>query len=432
MRRRVFVVAVLAAAALAPAATAGPIVDRAVHALQSDPVYVDPSAEKAIGAANAQELRRTIDSANAGPVYIAILPSSAEGEEGGDPDGVLQAIGAGLDRDGTVALIVGNHFRAGSRGALKPGVAGQLAHDSIASHGQDGVTRTLLDFVGRVAGARANGGRSADRSPGSGGFSLIGVLAVLGGAFLFLHTFRRRREERRQLAEVKAAAKDDLVALADDVQKLEQGVDAPGAPAEAKQDYQSALDSYDKANRAFDHARRPQDVSAVTEALEEGRYRMASADALLHAKTPPERRPPCFFDPRHGPSTRDVEWAPPGGAARQVPACEADALAVERGRDPATREVMVGGRATPYYAAPAYFSPWAGGYFGGFGGGGFLPGLFVGELLGGGFGGFGGGFGGYGGWGGYDGGGGGGGGSDFGGGMDFGGGDFGGGGGGDF
>jgi hypothetical protein len=31
---------------------------------------------------------------------------------------------------------------------------------------------------------------------------------------------------------------------------------------------------------------------------------------------PRERRPPCFFDPRDGPSVRSVPWAPPGGAPR--------------------------------------------------------------------------------------------------------------------
>ena len=64
-----------------------------------------------------------------------------------------------------------------------------------------------------------------------------------------------------------------------------------------------------------------------------------SARARLEGREPPERRSPCFFDPRHGPSSRDVEWAPPGGAPRMVPACEADAQRVERGEDPETREV---------------------------------------------------------------------------------------------
>jgi hypothetical protein len=158
---------------------------------------------------------------------------------------------------------------------------------------------------------------------------------------------------------------------------------------------------------------------------------MAAAEALLAGKQPPERRPPCFFDPRHGPSTRDVEWAPPGGSPRKVPACEADAQAVERGVEPASRQVVAGGRSVPYWNAPPYFGPWAGGYFMPFGGMGFLSGLFVGELLGGAYGGWGygswggsGGSGGFGSWsGGSEG-------SDFGGGMDFGGGDFGGGGGG--
>ena len=88
----------------------------------------------------------------------------------------------------------------------------------------------------------------------------------------------------------------------------------------------------------------------------------------------------------------------------------------------------------PYWSAPPYFGPWAGGYFMPFGGTGFLSGLFVGELLGGAYGGWG-----YGSWGGagtpggfgsWNSGGGGGSGGDFGGGMSFGGGDFGGGGGG--
>ena len=106
---------------------------------------------------------------------------------------------------------------------------------------------------------------------------------------------------------------------------------------------------------------------------------MASAEARLDGRAPPERRPACFFDPRHGPSVRDVEWAPPGGQAREVPACAACATRIEDGEEPESRQVLVGGRATPYWAA----GPMYGGYFGGF-----FPGLLLGELFGG-FGGFG-------------------------------------------
>src|SRR5207253_11168115 len=76
---------------------------------------------------DAARLRREIDGAGAGPVYVAILPAAAENETGGNPDGVLQALHDGLGRPGPYAVVVGRHFRAGGEGVLKPGVAVRLA-----------------------------------------------------------------------------------------------------------------------------------------------------------------------------------------------------------------------------------------------------------------------------------------------------------------
>ncbi|MDQ3867828.1 MAG: hypothetical protein M3304_13535, partial [Actinomycetota bacterium] len=89
---------------------------------------------------------------------------------------------------------------------------------------------------------------------------------------------------------------------------------------------------------------------------------------------------PCFIDPRHGPSAREVEWAPPWGSPRPIPVCEADAQRIEQGLEPVPRQVTVGGRRTPYWDAPPAYGPWAGGFFGGSGG--LFPGLFFGSLLG--------------------------------------------------
>src|SRR3954468_3961952 len=433
--KRGLLVAVVAAAALALAATAraGERIDAAVAALQTRAVYVDPDADLKIGAAEQRRLRAAIDTSNAGPVYIAILPLTAENETGGDPDGVLQALHDGLRRPGTYAVVVGRHFRAGSEGVLRPGVAGRLATEALDANRGQGVAATLTDFVHRVADARQNAGASpgdgTNDEPGTGGGVLIGLLVLGGVTFVGFRAIQGRRRGQAELGEVKAAAHDDLIALADDVQKLEQPVEAS---PQAKREYEHALDDYGKASAAYDRAQQAKQLEDVAGALEEGRYHMAAAEAILAGKRPPERRPPCFFDPRHGPSMRDVEWAPAGGAPRMVPACETDAQAVERGQEPTSREVVAGGRSVPYWSAPPYFGPWAGGYFMPFGGAGFLSGLFVGELLGGAYGGFG-----YGSWGGagtpggfgsWDSGGGGGG--DFGGGMSFGGGGCGGGGGG--
>jgi hypothetical protein len=192
--------------------------------------------------------------------------------------------------------------------------------------------------------------------------------------------FKTRRE--REFDEVRRAAEEDLVALGDDIRSLDVDIQMPTVTDDAKQRYGQALEAYQRASQVFDRAKRPEDLAPVSETLEEGRFAMASAKALLEGRPPPERRPPCFFDPRHGPSVEDVEWAPPGGSPRPVPACAADALRIKEGFQPHGRQVEVNGRPTDYWNAPRQYGPWAGGYFNGFGGGGLLNTLLVGSVLG--------------------------------------------------
>jgi hypothetical protein len=194
----------------------------------------------------------------------------------------------------------------------------------------------------------------------------------------FGHKSRREREWE----EVRGSAQEDLVALGDDIRSLDVDIQMPTVSADAKQRYEQALEAYQRASDVFDRAKRPEDLAPVSETLEEGRYAMAYAKAVLEGRPPPERRPPCFFDPRHGPSTEDVEWAPPGGASRPVPACAADAVRIKEGFAPHGRQVEVNGRPTDYWNAPRHYGPWAGGYFNGFGGGGLLNTLLIGSALG--------------------------------------------------
>jgi hypothetical protein len=403
-------VVLLLALSFAPAASAGAIVNRAAQALAGDSVYVDPAATT-VSKTDADRLRREIASKGKGPIYIAVLPKAALAEAGGSAVGIADELHGILARRGVYAVVAGNQFRAESTD-LGQGEAGRLATAAFRARHNDGVAPTLLDFVDRVGAARSgssSGGRSFGWWP-------IVILGIAG--FFVYRTIKRRRQNASDFKSVKEAAREDLVALAEDVQGLEHRVEGKDA---ANRDYLAALDKYAQASSAFDRAASHGQLAPVAESLEEGRYLMASAEARLEGKEPPERRPACFFDPRHGPSVRDVLWAPPGGEPRAVPACAADATRIEQGEEPASRQVLVGGQATPYWAA----GPMYGGYFGGF-----FPGLLLGELMVGGLGGFG--------WGGaaggYDGGasdgdfGGGGGSGDFGGGG-FGGGD---GGGGDF
>jgi hypothetical protein len=223
------------------------------------------------------------------------------------------------------------------------------------------------------------------------------LIAIIGVPLLFAGlamVFGRRRGSGDELVgyeeeavypaegfeDVLAAAKEDLLALADEIRELDLEIEMPGVSSAARAEYGRALDAYERASGALDRAGDAADLRAVSKALEEGRFAMASARARLEGREPPERRPPCFFDPRHGPSVRDVEWAPPYGAPRRVPACAADAIRIEEGVEPHPREVAVAGRQVPYWDAPVVYAPYAGGFFGGFGS--VLPGLLVGSALG--------------------------------------------------
>jgi hypothetical protein len=380
------------AAVPAGEARAGTQVDAAVEALRSTPLYDAPKAELGLSSADRSRVARAIAQEQPGPVYIAVLPDSARAETGGDTNELVREIATALRRPGTYVVLAGRQLRAAST-LLAAGEAGRLAGDAVDAHRGEGSGAVLADLIHRVAEARNHERGRGGPGSGSGGSSalgVLGVLAVAGGAFALLRSRRRRRELATQMEQLRRVARDDLVSLGDEVRAVDLDVEMPGAAPAAREDLGKALSCYEEAERRFAAARTVDDFGPVTSACEEGRYWMAAVRAQLAGKPAPERRAPCFFDPRHGPSTRDVEWSPDGGAARPVPACEADAQRIEAGVDPHAREIVLNGRSMPYWNAPGYFGPWAGGYFGGFGFGGvggFLPGLLFGSMLGGGLGG---------------------------------------------
>ena len=372
----------------APAAALRGSLSQAADALRTDPVYVDERAEPGLSGGEAKRLREQIRGAGT-PIYVAVLPDRARDEAGGDASAALREVARAVGEPGTYAAVIGDSFRAGAtEGILPRGEAGRLASEALEAERSRGTAAVLGDFIRRVGQARSGGGAD-ERGGGGGGGGFPALLVLLLGIPLALFAysrFKRRRQEREALAEVKRFAREDLVALGEDISSLDLDLQMPDVDREASSHYERAVECYRRADEAWNRARRVEDMEPVTSLLEEGRYEMAAARARLEGRPAPERRPPCFFDPRHGPSTTDVEWAPDGGAPRPVPACAADAQRIESGQYPAARQVPVNGELVPYWnAGPAYL-PWAGGFFGG----GLLPGLLVGSMLGGGLGFFGG------------------------------------------
>src|SRR6476660_867810 len=177
---------------------------------------------------------------------------------------------------------------------------------------------------------------------------------------------KRKALERKQaeLEPVRKLAFEDVTALGEELQQLDLDLAGRELDPGANADYQRALDAYESAKVAGDRIAQPEDIRHVTEILEDGRYAMACVRARVDGQPLPTRRPPCFFDPRHGLSVADVPYAPPGGAVRDVPACALDAERVRAGADPDIRKVMVGSQRVPYWQGGRAYQPYAAGYFG--------------------------------------------------------------------
>ncbi len=366
------------------ATTAGDPLQAVAQALGTDPLYVAEDPLEPISDREADELRALIDRANAGPVYLVFLSRRELNAGGGDEGAALSQIVQARQEPGVYAAVGDGSFRAGATGDTQfdEGVVPQLANDAVEVRGGEGAFAVVREFLENLRTAAADGGQAPGPSigeGGAGGLALLGVIAVGGGAFALTRSRRRRKEESEHAAELAETAREDLIALGDDIRALDLDVEMPGADAQAKEQYGLAVERYDQAERALDRAKRPEDFAQIAEALEEGRFAMSVAKARFAGLPAPERRPPCFFDPRHGPSVTEVDWAPAGGQPRPVPVCQADAVRIESGEEPMTREVLAGGRRVPLYDAPAYYSPYAGGFFGGFSG--FQPGLLFGSVL---------------------------------------------------
>ena len=216
---------------------------------------------------------------------------------------------------------------------------------------------------------------------------LVIVAVVLAGVGLYRRAAvnRRQAEERAalesQLATSKKAADEDVTKFGEELQRLDTEVAGHPLDEPMQQDYQRALDAYDNAKMSLDAVTKPEEIRHVTEILEDGRYAVACVKARIAGEPLPAKRPPCFFNPAHGPSSTDVDWAPPGGVPRRVPACPADAERVLAGADPYIRTVQVGAQRVPYWEGGPAYAPWAQGYYSRWSGSDMLSGMLIGSLL---------------------------------------------------
>ena len=195
----------------------------------------------------------------------------------------------------------------------------------------------------------------------------IPVLAAIGILALVVRrrTKHREKAQREQgLSFVRKLAFEDVTAFGVDLAGLESEISGHELDAGAVADYQRALDAYESAKIASEALTGPNDIQGLAETIEDGRYAIACVRARVSRRPLPARRPPCFFDPRHGISVADVPYTPAGGSERHVPACALDTQRIRASAEPDIRKVPVGASRVPYWNGGPAYAPYAAGYFG--------------------------------------------------------------------
>jgi hypothetical protein len=189
---------------------------------------------------------------------------------------------------------------------------------------------------------------------------LAGGAAVAGGRWWWDRR-AHRQEDAVELDGVRALADEDVTLLGEELHRLDAEVGRLGP--EGRADYQRALDAYESAQRLVPRLSSADEVSKVTDTLSAGRFAVACVRARLAGAPLPEQRVPCFFNPQHGPSVRDVVFTPRRRGTRTVPACAQDAARVEAGQEPEVRMVTIGSRRVPYWEGGRAYMPYGEGYF---------------------------------------------------------------------
>lgn len=332
-------------------------------------VWVDPAVTKL----TAGEVR-TLDAAAkaaVAPMRIAVIPASAintstarygaatrlawEGEEIADQ--LYDRVGV----EGVYAVLVhasserdGRGFHAVQRADKGPTYhVGDAVDDAVDCCAPD-YEEMLTKFVQRAQ--QVDKPFYVDAAPYAGG--LAGLWLLWWGGTTLGARRRRRADEQEHLDVARPLLNEEIIALSQQVSALPTTAD----PQQSKLS-KDILDTVEKARHRLDAAKGDEDTAAVATLLGSARYGLVCLDAVRNGKPVPEPTPPCFFDPRHGPSTGRADWAPEGGATRPVEVCDACAARLAAKQEPDIRMVTVRDRPRPYWTLGEELSAYMEGYW---------------------------------------------------------------------
>lgn len=171
--------------------------------------------------------------------------------------------------------------------------------------------------------------------------------------------FGKRKEQRLfDLERARIARRmtnEDVTMLGEELSELHYDTLTTELKGEIGEDYAKALDAYDKAKQLLRTTEGPEVVKALLPVLEDGRFHLACVLARQDGRPLPQRLPSCYFNPQHGPSHAEADWAPPGGELRSIPVCLPDLNRLEAQKQPAIRMIRVGEQLVPWFEADKAF-----------------------------------------------------------------------------
>ncbi|MFK4086780.1 hypothetical protein ACI2LF_21915 [Kribbella sp. NPDC020789] len=328
-------------------------------------VWVDPDVTE-LSSSDVAELDAKAKSATA-PIRIAVVPAAKlktskyssslawDGEEIADQ--LYDRVGV----EGVYAVLVdarsqsqGRGFHAVQRADRGPTYDVGGAVDDAVDCCAPNYDRMLQRFIQHAQ--IINKPWYIDVAPWAGG--LAGVFALWWGTVTFGAHRARRRDEKAHLAITRPMLNEEIIALSQQVAALP----ATSDPQQAKLS-KDVLDAVEKARHRLDAAKSDPDVEAVTTLLGSARYGLLCIDAVRAGKPIPEPTPPCFFDPRHGPSSAEVEWQPEGGTLRKVDVCADCKRRDEAGEKPQIRMLTLRREPMPYWSFGEEMAAYIDGYW---------------------------------------------------------------------
>lgn len=269
--------------------------------------------------------------------------------------------------DGTYAVLVDAPSQSQGRGFWADQWAEKGPTYDVGGAADHAVDCCAPDY-GDILGAFLDRAGNVHHSP----WLVVAWIAGILGAIVFtIVAVRGWLRRRRRVADDREVAEALRPALTEEVIELEQRVGSlptytgdPEAPVAVAT--RRVLDLVEDARHRLDKPSRmdqPEEAEEVTERLAEARYQLTVITALTAGLPAPGRTPPCFFDPRHGPSIDQRPFTPETGKERSVPVCAGCRERLDHQQTPQIRTLTQDGKVVFYWDAGRYSRPYVNGYW---------------------------------------------------------------------